>query len=127
MFVSLSLFSCETSELPGGGTVTVRYILKTQVGYNPEVEKHKFDISITLLFNQPGTRGKYTLIINPGPGLAICKVAYPHLERFWVNWALDSWAPDGWAPDTFSGWTVGRRSPTVQGPTIRGPICQDPI
>merc|ERR1719264_73040 len=45
--------SCETSELPGGGTVTVRYILKTQ----------------------PGTRGKYTLIINPGPGLAICKLA----------------------------------------------------
>ena len=89
MFVSLSLFSCETSELPGGGTVTVRYILKTQVGSDPELAKHKFDISTTLLFNQPGTRGKYTLIVNPGPGLAICKVAYPHLERFWVNWTQD--------------------------------------
>ena len=35
---------------------------------------------ISLFFNQPGTRGKYTLIIDPGPGLAVCKVcslSYP--------------------------------------------------
>ena len=30
-FVSCFLFSCDTSEIAGGGTVTVKYILKTQV------------------------------------------------------------------------------------------------
>ena len=33
---------------------------------------------VVKFFNQPGTRGKYTFTINPGPGLAICKVADHH-------------------------------------------------
>ena len=43
------------------------------------------DQSITLIFNQPSTRGKYTFTINPGPGLAICKVADPQCVIFILN------------------------------------------
>ena len=69
-------------------------------------------------FNQPGTRGKYTLTVDPGPSLAICKVAFPHLEWFWVNWALDTEALEGWAPGTFTGWTV---RPNCLGSNCAGP------
>ena len=54
--------SCETSELPGGGTVTVRYILKTQVKFCPLCSFGSVCFSTSL---EPGGSTLSSSILDP--------------------------------------------------------------
>ena len=54
--------SCETSELPGGGTVAVRYILKTQVKFCPLCSFGSVCFSTSL---EPGGSTLSSSILDP--------------------------------------------------------------